>query len=72
MSVINTVTKGADLTRPSLSLGWLIPATFAVVALGVVMGVGMWMFNLGKSKVTGQSSISGGIATLGAAFGNGS
>ena len=59
MAIMNTVTKGADLTRPSLSIGWMLPAMFAVTALALVLGVGMWMFEKGKSIATGTKANSG-------------
>ncbi|MCK5433229.1 MAG: hypothetical protein KAJ03_10810 [Gammaproteobacteria bacterium] len=63
MAIMNTVTKGADLTRPSLSLGWMFPAMFAVTALALVMGVGMWMFEKGKGIASGTKKDSGSLET---------
>jgi hypothetical protein len=51
------VTGGAELTRPRLSVGWIIGGIIAVVLLLVVYTVGKWAF--GKASAPVQTAIAG-------------
>lgn len=48
MALLNKVPKGADLTKPRLSGGWLIGATIGIVVLMAAWGVGSWLY--GKAR----------------------
>jgi hypothetical protein len=60
---VGRLTGGADMMRPRLQVGWLLPAIFGVVAILIVIGAGKGVFNFGKKKVEGlmpsaQSNVS--------------
>ena len=73
MGLLNEATKGADLTHPKLSFGYVIAA---VVSIAVLM-LALWLYGKAKlatSGVTGKASAS--IAQVGnngltGLFGNG-
>jgi hypothetical protein len=52
-NVVEKATGGADLTRPRLKLNWLLPAVVAVIILGAVVMIGMWVLNKAKAPVMG-------------------
>ena len=66
---VGGITKGADLTRPRLSLSWILPAIVAAVLLAVVAGIAYWLYNKAKApvmsivaKAPGVSSVATGSA----------
>lgn len=65
------ITKGADLTHPKASVGWLVNGVVAVVVLLVVIASGMWIY--GKAIGTGAGAVKSSVASLAAGtFGDGS
>jgi len=51
MNEIKKLTKGADLTHPKLSLGWIVAAVVAVILLLVAFKAGSFLFEKGAAKV---------------------
>lgn len=66
---LSKITSGADMMRPRLQLGWLIAATFGVVAVLIVIGAGKGVFAFGKRKVEGLIPGSANTADLEAKLG---
>jgi len=52
MPNLKDITKGADLTKPRLSLGWILPAIVGVAILGVVWHFGSKLSSIVTSTVS--------------------
>ena len=74
MGIINQAKSGADLTRPSLSVGWLIGGTFAAAMLFLALGLGGYLYRKSKAVVSSvaPSSDKGVLSYTSGIFGDGS
>jgi len=63
MGIMNAVKGGSDLTRPSLSLGWIIPAFFGILILIVVALLAMFAVGKAKTVIPGASAVTEGART---------
>jgi len=63
------LTKGADLTTPKASVGWVVSASVAVMVLMVAVGIGGWLFGKAKNATGGMTKSAGSIVE--GAFGDG-
>lgn len=74
MAIMNKVTGGADLTHPKIEGGWLIGATFGLMALMfVIMMAGMgynWIKGMVGSKVKAPAGATTGVKTSFASIGD--
>jgi len=50
---VSSVTKGADLSRPRLSLSWIVPAFIAVIVLAAVVYAALWLIDKAKAPIQG-------------------
>ena len=51
MVSMNSITAGADLSKPKISVGWVIGASVAVAVLMVAAGIGGYLYRTGKGLV---------------------
>jgi len=74
MGIINQAKSGADLTHPSLSLGWLVGGTIAAAMLFVALGLGGYLYRKAKSVTSSvaPSSDKGVLSYTSGIFGDGS
>ena len=57
MGIINEVKRGADLTHPRLSTGWILTAFIAVLILIAVVIAAMWTWGQAKTVVPGLARV---------------
>lgn len=67
MAIMNKVTSGADLTHPKIEGGWMIGATFGLMAfMAVFMAAAFiwnWIKGVASSKVKVPAGASSGLKT---------
>jgi len=63
MGILNKMRGGADLSKPSATAGWMIPAFFGVIILGVVAALALYTLNSAKTVVPGLSAVTEGART---------
>jgi hypothetical protein len=63
MGIMNAVKGGADLTKPSLSVGWVVTAFFGIMVLIVVVVGAMFVFGKAKQVIPGASAVTEGART---------
>lgn len=72
MSIMNSVKGGADLTKPKLSIGYVIGASVAVVVLLAVFALGGYMYSKVKGATSGVTAgATGAVGSAIGVFGNG-
>lgn len=63
MALMNNLKGGADLSKPSLSAGWIVPAFFGLLILGVITALAMFTLSKAKTVVPGMSTVTEGART---------
>lgn len=72
MGIMNSMKGGADLTKPKLSLGYVVGASIAVMVLLAVFAIGGYLYSKAKNATTGVTSgASGAVGSVVGVFGNG-
>lgn len=63
MGIMNAVKGGSDLTKPSLTLGWIVPAFFGILILIGIAVAAMFVFGKAKQVIPGASTVIEGART---------
>ena len=72
MGIMNEAKRGADLTHPKVSVGYVISASIAVIVLLIVFAIGSYLYSRVKSASSGVTTgASGAVGSVTGVFGNG-
>lgn len=72
MGIMNEAKRGADLTHPKISVGYVISASIAVIVLLIVFAIGGYLYSKAKDVTTGVTSgATGAVGSVVGVFGNG-